>query len=164
MGGHATARRHAPASQLVVVVAVSAKVTVTDHGMRDMVKRLREAGFVKVGVLESSGDDLVEIAAYNEFGTKDIPQRSFVRGTVDAQASEIKRLRSALSKQIVTGATLVPNALERLGAKVAAMIKQRMASSIPPPNAESTIDHKGSSTTLIDTGRLRRSITWMLER
>jgi hypothetical protein len=56
----------------------------------------------------------------------------------------------------------VPNvrvALDRLGAKFVGDIQRRIKAHIPPPLQQSTIDRKGSSTPLIDTGVLWSSIT-----
>ena len=39
----------------------------------------------------------------------------------------------------------------------------KIASNIPPALAPETIERKGSSVALIDTGQLRSSITWQVE-
>jgi hypothetical protein len=51
-------------------------------------------------------------------------------------------------------------ALGLLGTKAVGEIQKRMARGIKPDNAPSTIAAKGSSTPLIDTGRLRQSVTY----
>lgn len=42
--------------------------------------------------------------------------------------------------------------------KIAGMIRAKIASNVPPPNAASTVKNKGSSKTLIDTGEMRNSV------
>lgn len=54
--------------------------------------------------------------------------------------------------------------LERVGLWAQGSIQQRISDGIPPPNAESTIRRKGSSTPLIDTGQLRTSIKYRVKR
>jgi hypothetical protein len=51
-------------------------------------------------------------------------------------------------------------ALDRLGAKVAALLQNRISAGIDPPNSAATIARKGSSKPLVDTGQLKAAITW----
>jgi phage gpG-like protein len=149
----------------------------TDKGARALATRLhRAAGSrVKVGVLDDAPKEegegraggalsLVEVAALHEFGAPPhIPQRSFVRAGVDENLPEIRRVQHALAVQVFKGSTELPVALDRLGAKVAALLQNRIARGIAPENAPSTIARKESSTPLVDTGQLRASITWKVE-
>jgi hypothetical protein len=80
---------------------------------------------------------------------------------VDAMARPATRVRAAAGSYI-NGKPMTPE-LQKLGAFGAAKIQDQIASNMPPPNAPSTIAQKGSSGTLIDTGRLRQSITWALD-
>ena len=113
----------------------------------------------------SAGASLIEIAAIQEFGAPaaGIPQRSFIRGTVDAGIAEIHATQATLAKQIVRGTIDGRTAMERLGISVVAMIQRRISAGIAPPNAPSTIAHKGSSVPLIDTGGLRSAVTYQVE-
>jgi hypothetical protein len=148
----------------------------TDKGARALAARLhRVAGSrVKVGVLDdapkeegesfSGGElSLLEVAALHEFGGGNIPQRSFIRAGVDENLPEIRATQHALAVQVMRGATSLPVALDRLGAKVAALLQNRIARGIAPENAPSTVARKGSSTSLVDTGQLKASITWQVE-
>lgn len=45
------------------------------------------------------------------------------------------------------------------GLKLAAIMRQKIQGGIPPPNAQMTIDIKGSSKPLVDSGRLFKAIT-----
>lgn len=151
-------------------------VRVTDNGATKLLADLKALGAMKVrvGVLadepkrdrEGRGGraSLLEVAAMHEFGAPgaNIPQRSFIRGTVDAKAAEIAAKQTALAKQVAEGELDPRVALERLGASVAGMVQTRIAEGIDPPNAPATVAAKGSSTPLIDTGQLRSSITWQV--
>ena len=83
------------------------KVTVKDQGANELLRRAHRGGdqTVRVGVLadqpkkERGGGvgtlSLVEVAALHEFGAPGagIPQRSFIRATVDAHRDEIEALQ-----------------------------------------------------------------------
>jgi phage gpG-like protein len=114
---------------------------------------------------------LVEVAAVHEFGTEDgrIPERSFLRGTLDRKSKPYgKLLAAAVSGALEAvgedGLGDVAGAFERglnlLGLRVVADVQTTIRDSGPgwPPNAPMTIARKGSSKPLIDTGRLRQSI------
>jgi hypothetical protein len=153
---------------------MTARVAVTDRGADGLLSRLRRAvgARVRVGVLEEATKTsreeegspltLLEVAAIHEFGAPaaGIPQRSFIRAGVDAQLPEIQRVQRALAAQTIRGALTLDVALDRLGAKVAALLQNRIAAGIDPPNSAATIARKGSSKPLVDTGQLKAAITW----
>ncbi len=123
------------------------------------IRRYRRARGIVPGF---SNITLLEVAAIQEFGAPSahIPQRSFVRATVDNNRDAIRKLQSSLAKQIVKGKITKQVALERIGARVEGMIKKAIAAGIEPANAPSTIARKGSSTPLISTGQLRSAISF----
>jgi len=151
-------------------------LSVRDNGARAMLARITAAqqpARVRVGVLDDAvkEDDgggapmsLLEVAAVHEFGAGHVPQRSFIRATVDLHTEEIQRLQQGLGLQIIRGEIDHTTALERLGIKVVAWVQNRIAAGIDPPNADSTIARKGSSKPLINTGQLRSSITHRVYR
>lgn len=113
---------------------------------------------VKVGVQSDAGGALVNVATWNEYGTQQIPARSFVRSAVDKGVSEIARAAGEFGRRVLFNAESQEVALGKLGLVVARKIQEQIRSNVPPPNAESTVERKGSSATLIDTGQLRQSI------
>lgn len=93
-----------------------------------------------------------------------IPERSFIRSTVDAHAKgDWARESEALKKAVIDGMT-VDTALKRMGMLIKSAIQAKIRSNVPPPNAPATIDRKGSSKTLIDTGQLLNSIDYEVHR
>ncbi len=108
---------------------------------------------------------LLEIAVIHEFGAPaaNIPQRSFIRATIDENLPRIHAAQVALAKQIILAEITPAQAMARLGAMVAGMMKARIARGIEPPNSPKTIEAKGSSKPLVDTGQLRSSITFVVE-
>lgn len=150
-----------------------------DRGLAARVAALRELGRLEVvvGVLAQEGgkphraaarddDDgdvtVLEIAAQHEFGVPAarIPQRSFVRAYVDEHAGEVRAWQRHLAIEVLAGRLRPRQALEQLGARVVAGMQQRIAAGIDPPNAALTVELKGSSTPLVNTGQLRGSITY----
>lgn len=106
---------------------------------------------ISVGVF---GKKEAEIAFFNEFGTRTIPARSFIRSTI------------AENKQNIV-ANLAMNFQQTHDAKIAAaltstyvenLIKAKIASGNFTPNAPSTIKKKGKNQPLVDTGRMMNSI------
>ena len=144
---------------------MSASVRVVDRGARALLTRLRaSATAVEVGVLgadaakeESEGVTVADVARWAEFGIGQ-PQRRWLGGWIDEnQAALLERVRIE-SRAVIAGDRTKPEALARLGLWIQGGIQQRIANGIEPPNAESTVERKGSSTPLIDKGQLRSSI------
>jgi len=131
---------------------------------------------VVVGVLRSSAVykpkkgrnkqpvSVAQIAAIHEFGSKDgkIPERSFMRS---AMSSNQKAIENLMKKLIVKMTDGLPSkiALGVVGQFLRDKIVAKINSGIPPVNAQSTIERKGSSKTLIDTGQLKSSIDWEIK-
>lgn len=142
-----------------------ASVTSRDRGARALVERLTSlrASSIDVGVLgeraaEAYEDGLTvaQVMEWAELGLGQ-PQRSWLRAWADEHAAEIReRIRTEVVRLARTGTQR--QALERIGAWMVGSIRQRIADHIDPPNADSTVDRKGSSTPLIDSGQARSSI------
>jgi hypothetical protein len=134
-------------------------------------KKLDHA-YVRVGVLEEKGSvargdggmTLVEIAATHEFGSSDgrIPERSFIRSTfLIRRVNALRTFQEKLARAIVTKGLDPIKALNMLGAWGAAEVKNTITEiDIPPPLADSTVQRKGSSKPLVDTGLLKNSISY----
>lgn len=105
-----------------------------------------------------TGNTVVEIATIHEFGMG-VPERSFIRAFVDENEALIKKKIRTLGKKIVKGTLSSKQALDILGVWLTGKIQSRIAKGIPPALAQATIDRKGSSKPLINTGQLRSSIT-----
>jgi hypothetical protein len=105
------------------------------------------------------GTTTLEVAIWNEFGTTRIPERSFLRAWFDEHKDEARVLWTKLMRSVAMGTRSQEDAVNLFGLHCVGQIQDRISQSIPPPNADSTVKRKGSSTTLIDTGVLRSSIT-----
>lgn len=145
---------------------MSVRVESKDHGANALVKAMQEAQGVtlKVGVLEGGEShgtlSVGEVAAFHEFGTATIPERSFIRAWYDESLERNKQAFRAVMKSVTRGEITTAQAFGQLGALFVADIQKRIVEHIPPPLADSTIKAKGSSTPLVDTGQLKASITY----
>ena len=127
---------------------------------------------VLIGVHGAKDSEMVVIAATSEFGTTTagpqrnitIPERSYLRSTVDNGVSEIMSDLSDAVEDALDGGNL-DQRLGLVGEKWTGEVKRKIASHPPPVNKPSTLKRKGEGKgTLIDTGILRNSITWSLQK
>jgi phage gpG-like protein len=157
---------------------MSRAVTDRDLGYRALMRRLGELRDISVSVGVRGGqleggavlvdgddeEDIVEIAAVHEFGSRDgrIPERSFLRSTADENVRKYERLLEKATERVVSGGA--PElAFGMVGAIATGDVQRKIAAGVPPPLAPVTVKRKGSSTPLIDTGRLRQSIDFVVE-
>jgi hypothetical protein len=134
--------------------------------------QIAKGAFVKVGVLQKEGEEvytdengkpqgtLVLVASADEFGTDTIPERSYIRSTMDEGAKDFIKKMYGFWSQVMSGTMSVDMALDRTGMFAVGRIINKINSIRTPPNALSTIKAKGSSKPLIEDGRLRQSISY----
>jgi hypothetical protein len=103
---------------------------------------------------------LLEVAIVHEFGGGHVPQRSFIRATIDQKRAEIQAEQVKAARAVLLGKVTPEVALQRLGAFVVGLMQARIVAGIAPPLAASTLrKKKGKATPLILTGQLRSGIT-----
>lgn len=104
-----------------------------------------------------TGPTMAAIAASNEFGSEDgvVPERSYLRSTVDQHRERYADELQAAAEQVVDGKGDLQTGVALLGAIVEGDVKATITDLRDPPNAPATIERKGSSNPLIDTGHLR---------
>ena len=105
---------------------------------------------------------MAELGAVHEFGSDNIPQRPFLRPVV-SEKKHARAIRKTYKGMRTLKKASIEQSLGAAGEKAVNIAQKRIADGIEPANAQSTIDAKGSSKPLIDTGRMRQSITWKLE-
>lgn len=104
--------------------------------------------------------NLAEIAAVNEFGGGNVPERSFLRSTVDEnEAAYTARIEDIITN-VIDGKRGLDQGLNLLGLKVTGDVQRKIRDLKTPVNAPLTIALKGSANPLIDTGRMRQSIDY----
>ena len=116
----------------------------------------------------SDGTTVAEVAAWNEFGTKNadgtqrIPERPFLRQSVDKYESQITAMVKQQLKAVASGET-ADKALRAIGALQVGLIQHEIRNGGYEANAESTIKLKKSSTPLIDEGHMRQSVHYVVK-
>ncbi len=118
---------------------------------------------IEVGIFEG---ELATVAAANEYGTKYIPERSFLRRTFAENVKETAAMIAKATKAAHSLKVPADRVLNVLGEWAAIQVKKRITTGdpIPPPNAPATIKRKGSSRPLVDTGRMVGAITYRITR
>ena len=115
---------------------------------------------VSAGVMDSKN---ATKAAINEYGTSKIPQRPFMRTAVSRHGKSWGA-KSAKAVQSVMKGMPISQATELVGMQMKADISSTLTNGPWTPNSAVTIAKKGSSRPLIDTGELRASITYKVEK
>lgn len=149
-------------------------VTVTDRGWGNLQKLFASLGSqrptVKVGIFggqEPTGIGTVQLATIHEFGAPaaNIPERSFLRSTMDRGKPEYLETMKKLLGLVIDGRATVHDVLELLGQRISADVKKYIATGpgVPPPLRPATIRRKGSDRPLVDTGRMLASITYEVD-
>lgn len=152
-------------------MAARVRVKRIDRGWNQIRKKIKNQRWtITVGVQGKEADTtsedgdttLADVAVINEMGLG-VPERSFIRSTLDANRRRYNALMGGVGDAAVAGKITVERGAKLVALVVEGDVKQAIADGIPPPNEESTIKAKGSSTPLIDTGQLRGAITSKVE-
>ncbi len=117
----------------------------------------------KGGSIRNTDQPLAVIAAVHEFGLNGMPQRSFLRGAYDDNKLVINAMLDNAAYGVIKGVN-PRDAAEQIGAVVQGMVQKKIVDGPFTPNAPATIKRKGSSRPLIDTGHLRQSIRYVVEK
>ena len=135
---------------------------------RGRAARNRGVRRVQVGFFATArypdGTPVTNVAAWNEYGTtrsgtddQHIPPRPFMQEGAAAAEDDARALLATVNPQTLE---VTPQIANRLGAVVAGHIQDSIVELREPPNAPSTIETKGSSNPLVDTGHMSRSVSW----
>lgn len=135
---------------------MAVKITDKDEDFKRMEKEVAslKGRNVKVGIMGEG--EVLEYAMYNEFGTSRIPARPFMQQTFDNNKAEIDKFIDFLGDQILNGKGNADRALRLIGETYQLKVQQtiRDAKSWAVPNNPKTVEQKGSSSPLIDQGRM----------
>jgi len=146
-------------------------VKLVDHGLKALEKNMKimadlgvSIGYVGPLGIADHGDGLnmATIAAFQEFGTNDIPARSFLRTFYVEFESQIKERWANERGLIFWEGKNRFAAYKEIAQGMARLALQRFdtASSWAAPNSPETTKIKGSSTPLVDSGKLREHLGW----
>lgn len=134
---------------------------------------LRGPSRVKVGFpAGKAAGSAIEKAVWNEFGTAGgasgggwggpIPERPFLRNAMRDNSSKYRGAMQASAIKILRGSTGLRMVLAELGISAQGDIQAEIASLSSPPNSPVTIEMKGSSKPLIDTGKMSGAVTYQV--
>jgi len=149
----------------VVQIRLTAKISETGD-LDSVINRIKRAiegrKAIQVGLPGSKvSGDVLQYAIWNHYGTsRGTPARPFITVAIYKNRSKLQAHMKTIAFGAIRSGTSLESGLAKLGAYATGLIQDQIASSMPPPNAPSTVQQKGSSGTLIDTGRLRQSVTW----
>ena len=144
---------------------VREKVTADGKKFQKMLEDLNKLEVrigIQQGVGSEDGVDLVDIAMFNELGTVHIPSRPFLRDSVDAHSPEINAFLQSMRTQLVKGGS-AEDVLKKIGVFQKGLIQKEIVNGDFVPNSPETIKRKGSDKPLIDTGRMRQSINYVIQ-
>lgn len=113
----------------------------------------------KKGRSHKGGINLADVATFMEFGTRSIPSRPFMKQAFDENYDRIVSFIEAQHKQVLAGTQTVEDGLKKIGVFFEGIVKQQFTKGKFKALKPATIKRKKSSRPLIDTGRLRQSIT-----
>ena len=119
-------------------------------------------GFQAGKAKSEDGADVATIAAYNELGTSTTPARPFLRQTADVNEGKIRAFCRREIKAVASGNKTTEEALKRIGVYGVGLVKKQIRHGDFFPNAPATIRKKKSNKPLIDTGRMRQSVTYIV--
>lgn len=148
-----------------------AKETMDGIRIKRLIKQL-EKFEVDVGFNENSGSypaeegeesiTVADVAAWNEFGTERAPSRPFMRQTIKDNKTKITNHANKALKAAINGGG-AQELLNSIGSFTKGQMQKEIRNGDWEPNAPSTIARKGSSKPLIDTGRMRQSIVYVIK-
>lgn len=140
-----------------------------DKGYQAFKKEIERAKntYVKVGVMEAAGDydaiSVAEVAAINEYGTENNPERPFMRNAYQRNFDKLRFMVDKKYDDFLMARVSLFDALTAVGMFLQGEIQREIVNLKRPPNSPRTIELKGSSNPLIDSGQLRQSITYEIE-
>ena len=141
----------------------------TPEGRR-LMQTLKELGDLEVRIgfqhgeaTEEDGTDICDIAAWNELGTVHAPSRPFMRQSVDDNEAKINSFLKTQKRRLLAGES-AQQVLNSIGIFQKGLIQKNIVDGHFVPNAPATVSMKGSDRPLIDTGRMRQSVNFVIKR
>ncbi len=132
--------------------------------LKQMRKRIGGDTDILVGIPKDAqpypedGTSTALVAAAHEFGTSQVPERSFLRSTFDEQQKKYIKMSAKLFKKAVDGKITAEQIADLIGLEAAADVVDKINAIKTPGNSAATIARKGEDNPLVDTGHLKQSI------
>lgn len=142
---------------------------------------------IQVGIFGSAGSDILMYAGVSEFGCEinvtpkmrawlnynglhlkadttviHIPERSFIRKTANEKQDDMKSFIQESLNMLLTFQIDTQAFFSRVGQYLVQITQKTILDTSEPPNNPFTIERKGSSHPLIDSGRLLSAISYQV--
>lgn len=131
--------------------------------LRELATLEVKVGFQNGEAKEDDGTDVYDVAAWNELGTEHMPSRPFLRKSIDENEEKIVNFMKSQKGNMLNGAS-AEQVLKEIGIFQKDLVQEKITNGSFEPNAESTKRKKGSSKPLIDTGRMRQSVNYVIKQ
>lgn len=151
----------------------------SDLGLNDILKEIRKFRKLEllVGIQEGSitsresrgyhsvdaGINIAQYAAENEFGTRETPQRSFMRSSFDENLNKLEDFIQLQYGKVIDGKIKARVAVGLVGQAMTGLIQRKIRAIVFPPNSKLTIARKGSSKPLIDFGFMIGAVRYVVK-
>lgn len=151
-------------------MAAKTKDRMTPEGIKfqKMLKELADKevriGFQHGKATEKDGTDICDIAAWNELGTENIRSRPFMRESVDSNEEKIVSFMQAQIVDIIKNRKTAEQAFKEIGVFQKRLMQETISDGSFEKNTKATIKKKKSSKPLIDTGRMRQSVNYVIQK
>lgn len=137
-----------------------------NNNVPDLLKRIERLSnkAMQIGIFGSEDGEVLIYASVHEFGAPSInvPERSFLRKTVDEKQSEIGKTLDNFFIKYLDGDIGYDICMDSIGEYLVGLVRKTIIDLDSPPLKQSTIDAKGSTGVLIDTGKLIDSISFKI--
>ena len=137
-----------------------------DAALSAIAAKLSGPSEVQIGFMGNAtypdGTSVPLVAFINEYGRAKVgqPPRPFFRNMIAAKSPEWPAAIAGLLRSTDYDARAT---LEQAGEAIAGQLKQSITDLVSPPLKQSTIDAKGFSKPLIDTGHMQSSVTYVVK-
>lgn len=142
--------------------------------LEKLIKELNADHSVDIGVFSDAktpdGQSVAQYGAANEFGSVSVPnrppKRSFIRMPLEVKQGDIAKYAESHAREHIEAGD-IKAIFEDIGIAGQAKIQEAFDTAgfgTWAPDADSTVARKGSDAPLIDTGLLRKSVTYEVDR
>lgn len=131
--------------------------------LKELADKEVRIGFEHGKDTEENGTDICDVAAWNELGTENMPSRPFLRKSIDENENTINAFLQSKKRELIEGAS-AEQVLKEIGIFQKDLIQEKITEGNFLANAESTRRQKGSSKPLIDSGRMRQSVNYVIQK
>lgn len=148
---------------------MSVKIVDDKRSWDRLVRELASTGDkeVVVGIQQGATNDGLQVAEYatwNEFGTRTIPSRPFMRSYFDSSIDDLTRFSTRGIAIVISGRGTMNQFFNAAGVRMVNGVRKSINNGAWVPNSPVTISLKGSDKPLIDTGVMLNSVTFVIHK